>query len=209
MAENDRFEKSFKPGWVKPYRLLLIPDVGDTEIVDAIITPLTKILRDEDIPGRQEMNHTVSEAVWRLNMDPDPTGQANALVKIFDALDDIVRIAEGHRHTKIAAEVAKSMIIENDVGDTAGSFDERVCSAFVEHYFFAIARANLVSKGVASTQSEAKERQRRIEHMLRPQLKKLVEKLSNVSDVRTLRAPNRLTPMEPTRSLLDQDLLAA
>ena len=188
---------------------MLLPDVGETEIVDAIITPLVKILRDEDIPGRHEMNHTVYEAVWRLSMDTDPTGQANALIDFSDSLDDIVRISEGHRHTKIAAEVAKSMIIDNDVGDTAGSFDERVCSAFVEHYFFAIARANLVAQGVASTQTEAKARQRHVEHMLRPQLKKLAEKLSNVSDVRTLRAPNRLTPMEPTRSLLDEDLLAA
>ena len=63
MAENDRFEKSFKPGWVKPYRLLLMPDVADTEVIDALITPFARTLREEGIPGLKEMSQSNNEAL--------------------------------------------------------------------------------------------------------------------------------------------------
>ena len=209
MAENDRFEKSFKPGSVKPYRLLLLPDVADTEVIDALITPFARTLREEGIPGLKEMSHSINEALWRLKLSTDPNLQANALIEVFDRLDDTVRSLEGHRHTKIAAETAKSMIIEDDGGVPAGTFEERACSAIFEHYFFAIARANLVAEGMVATQIEAIKRQRRVEHELRPQLKKLAEKLLRVTDVKTLRAPNKLTPTKRTRSLLNEDLAAA
>ena len=66
-----------------------------------------------------------------------------------------------------------------------------------------------MAEGMVATQIEAIERQRRVEHELRPQLTKLAEKLLRVTDVKTLRAPNKLTPTKRTRSLLNEDLAVA
>lgn len=209
MAENDRFEKSFKPRWRKAYRLLLNPEVAPSEVVDALMTPLTRTLREDDVPGRVEMRQILNDYVRRSQAITDPVAQAAKLVEVFDSLDTLVRNLEGHRNSKIAAEVAKSMIVENDRTVPAGGFEERICSALLEHYFFAIARANMVSEGVAANQIEAMNAQISVEQKLRPQLMKLAERYVNVTDIRSLRAPNRLTPKTLTRDLLEDDLLAA
>ena len=209
MAENDRFEKSFRPRWRKAYRLLLMPGIAPSEIVDALMTPFVRTLREEDVPGRPEMGQILNEHVQRSTTIADPIAQASKLVEVFDRLDNLVRDLEGHRHSKIAAEVAKSMIVENDRALPVGKFEERIWTALLEHYFFAIARANLVSEGVFANQIEAMDAQHRVEQELQPQLMKLTERYLNVTDIKSLKTPNRLTPSKPTSDLLEEDLLAA
>ena len=57
----------------------------------------------------------------------------------------------GHRHSKVAAAVAKSFLVQQDIGvpalaDTAQRLSEGACAALVEHYFFANARQHLITE---------------------------------------------------------------
>ena len=141
-------------------------------------------------------------------------GRSLGLMAAFGALDDLAEREDGHRHTKIAAEVAKSLIVQLEAAgwaveasEISGRFAEVSCSALVERNYFAKARQPLLSEGRFDSFEQMTSWQSPVEEILRPQLSKIAAKLGKKPDGKGLRAPNRLTKKERTRDLLAENLL--
>ena len=122
---------------------------------------------------------------------------------------------EGHRHTRIAAGVAKSMLTRQDSGDVLGTarsivkqFATRTCRSLLGHYFFAIARGNLIEEGVLANHSDAYRWQERVFDPLDTRIDQIGDKLSDNPDAKGLRAPDRTVPRQSTEHLLKDNLLS-
>ena len=159
MVERDRFEKQFGPGWLTAYRYVREGNASLEEVCDKLTTALTKTLRDKDaVPLLHRMVQVLTDA------------RETGLLASFATLDAIVEEQEGHRHTQIAAGMAKSLIVQwdaagwiNETSDIAGLFAEAVCSGLVEHYYFAKARQSLISEGVLANYEAASQWQSQLE----------------------------------------------
>ena len=102
MPEGDRFERSFRAGWRSAYRYTRDGNTSSEEIVDKLVESLAKNLRGAGgVPGFSEMTQLITDC-----------GQ-ETLLGSYEALDRIVRENNGHIHTKIAADVAKSLMIQS------------------------------------------------------------------------------------------------
>ena len=205
MVERDRFEKQFGPGWLTAYRYVREGNASLEEVCDKLTTALTKTLRDKDaVPLLHRMVQVLTDA------------RETGLLASFATLDAIVEEQEGHRHTQIAAGMAKSLIVQwdaagwiNETSDIAGLFAEAVCSGLVEHYYFAKARQSLISEGVLANYEAASQWQSQLERQLQPQLMTLAARLEKHPDGKGLRAPNRRVKKERTSDLLEENLLPA
>ena len=202
MVERDRFEKQFGAGWRSAYRYAREGQVSLGEIADKLIGTLARVLREHGgIPAFSDIARIVTQ------------GTELDVLAAFGALDDLAELQSGHRHTKIAAEVAKTLIVQRE----AGSWDveaaeiplrlgEASCSALIEHYYFAKARQPLLAEGKFGSYDESARWQGQIEEVLRPQLSKLAAKLEKTPDGTGLRAPSRLTRKERTKDLLAESI---
>ena len=137
------------------------------------------------------------------------------LMAAFGALDGLAEGEEGHRHTKIAAEVAKSLIVQSEAAgwmveasEVRSRFAEASCSALVERNFFAKARQPLLAEGRFGSLEDSARWQGAVEEILRPQLARIAARLVEKPDASGLRAPNRLTRKERTGDLLAENLLS-
>ena len=203
MVERDRFEKQFGAGWRSAYRYAREGNVPLEGICDKLVSALSKTLRkDGGIPAFDEMAHILTH------------GRSLGLMAAFGALDDLAERENGHRHTKIAADVAKSLIVQLEAAgwgveasEISGRFAEVSCSALVERNYFAKARQPLLAEGRFDSYEQMTSWQSRVEEILRPQLSKIAAKLGKKPDGKGLRAPNRLTKKERTRDLLAENLL--
>ena len=201
MLEGDRFEKNFQRAWVNAARYIRDVDVSIEETGDKITKTLVKRYREYGgVPGFDEILKTFG------------VGPAD-LLDSFEALDEIVRKHDGHRHGKVAADVAKSVLIQEPQGFAgddhalAMSFAENVCVAILDHYLFARAESQLVGEGRFASREEFRSyREGLLRHMM-PDIKKVAEKLSRSPDGKGLRAPNRRVSARPTGDLLEDDLL--
>ena len=204
MPEGDRFEKGFGAGWRGALVLVQGGVASEEEVADKLVKSLAKTLRVEDgIPGH--------EAICRVMEAADIV----PLLDSFQALDDTVRDHEGHRHTKVAAEVAKSLLVQEDAanGTAAPEFlatrlTAETCSALVDHYFFGRAYPQLIAEGRFVDHEHTRQWQGRVEHAMRPAVGKLADKLVSKPNAEGLRAPRRSVPKESTRNLLGEDLLS-
>ena len=203
VPELDRFERTFQAGWRVAYRHAREGVASDGEIGDKLVKTLAKTLRERDgIPGLPAMIAIV-------------TGTDRAsLLELFGALDGIVRDFRGHRHSKIAAEVVKSFLVQQDVSTTVLAYDEAarmlsddVCTALVEHYFFANARQHLVTEGKIASPERARHWQNQMEQLIRPAIQKIADQISRAPDARGLRAPKNAMKKQSTSSLLEEELL--
>ena len=203
MVERDRFEKQFGAGWRSAYRYAREGNVPLEDICAKLVSALSKTLREDGgSPAFDEMVSILTE------------GRGLDLMAAFGALDDLAEGENGHRHTKIAAEVAKSLIIQweavgwnVEASEIPGQFAEALCSALVERNYFAKARQPLLAEGRFDSYEQMTSWQSRVEEILRPQLSKIAAKLGKKPDGKGLRAPNRLTKKERTRDLLAENLL--
>ena len=204
MPEGDRFERSLGAGWRSAFRLMM--DEGTAaEVNDKLIESLAKALRREGgIPGLEEI-----AAVVEGQQDASP-------LVVHGALDSIVREHGGDRHTRIAADVAKSsfMLSELDVGATApGDVAERIavrtCSALVDHYFFGRTRERFITEGRLRDHAEAQGWRSQTIEAIRPRLEKLARQILQSPDGSGLRAPNREAPKKSTGDLLREELGAS
>ncbi len=209
MAENDRFERSFRAGWRSAY-IRARQDIGlTTEICDILTKTLTKNLRDlNSVPGFHEIRHVIDEETWRRVLATDQDEGAAVLLDAVGRLEHIVREYGGHRHTKLATDAATSMIAAGDLAGFDGSFSERICEAIVNHRFFANASNHLVSEGKFANFDEADQWRQDIMRLLRPQMKKIAKQLEKRPDGKGIRAPNRLTHTESTHALLEENLVS-
>ena len=203
MVERDRFEKQFGAGWLSAYRYAREGKVPLEGICDKLASTLSKTLRENGgIPAFDEMARILTQ------------GRGLDLMAAFGALDDLAEQENGHRHTKITGEVAKSLIVQweatgwnVEASEIRGRFAEASCFALVERRFFATARHPLLVEGHFDSLEQMAGWQSRIEEILRPQLSKIAVKVEKNPDSNGLRAPNRLTQKESTRDLLEENLL--
>ena len=185
MAELDRFEKTFRPGWRAAYNYARGGVASLDEIADKLIKTLAKTLRENSgVPGLQQMAEIVNG-----------TGDGSLLQR-FSALDDIVRLEDGHRHCKIAAEVAKSFLVQQAAygkrltsAESDIQFPKAVCGALVDHYYFANARQHLVTEGKVGNYEEARKWQAQLEDKAQAAMGGIAEQLVQNSRADTLRAP--------------------
>ena len=154
MAEGDHFERKLGTAWRGAYRRARNEGAPPAEVADKLIEILTRTLRDRGgVPGFEEMQDAVEKAIWDLSLQSGGAREEAAiLIEAFSGLDQIVRERDGHRHTKVAAEVAKSLLVQKDalgsvdgIRPMATHLAEDTCTALVEHYFFATTRENLVA----------------------------------------------------------------
>ncbi|MDA1348630.1 MAG: hypothetical protein O3A47_07155, partial [Chloroflexi bacterium] len=185
MPEGNRFEKVFGAGWRGAYRRARNDDAPPAEVADKLVTTLARTLREQGgIPGFGEMQGVIENAVWRSALQASGAGEeAVILIESFNALDRIVRHEEGHRHTKVAADVAKSLLVQQDALANsnrfwpAPHFAKTTCAALVEHYFFANARENMVAEGKFRDHEQARHWQRTVEEAMRPATRQVAERL--------------------------------
>ena len=208
MPELDRFERTFGAGWRRAYRRARIEGASLEEVADILAGVLAKELRESDgVPGFREMERAVEEMVQESAVGFGSAGQeAEALIRAFAALERIVQDHPDHTHTKIASDVAKSMIVHIGEGPIALHFVERICNSILEHRFFANARQNLVAQDKLANYVEAQQWQSRVEQIMQPAITAIAEQISQNPDAKGLRAPNRIVKKESTSDLLHEDL---
>lgn len=205
VAELDRFEKTFTAGWRAAYNYARGGTASDGEVSDKLVKSLAKNLREQGgVPGFREMSEVIASGLGPLLDEP------------FAALDRIVRDHDGHRHTKLAAEAAKFILISRGVltgsgatSDAAEQFAVRTCESIIEHKFFANARQHLVTEEKLPGHGAAYDWQHRLERLNQPALGRIAGQLIESPSAEGLRAPRRSVPVESTSTLLDQDLLPA
>ncbi len=203
MPEGDRFERIFRAGWRSAYQYTRDGRASEEEIVDKLVKSLARNLREASgIPGFSEMAQLIAGC------------NPKTLLNSYEALDRIVREHNGHRHAKIAADVAKSLIVQSPSGtaslngEVSDKFAERVCDATLDSNFFAKAGTNLVEEGVFSNLHEFREWQEKIERLMEPSIAKIADHLVQTPDAKGLRAPNRISTKKPTGELLEENLLS-
>ena len=208
MAELDRFERAFSAGWRRAYRRARMEGASLEEVADILTGTLAKVLREAGgVPGECEMERVVEETIQGISVGFDSAGQeAEALIRAFTALERNVQHHAGNTHTKIASDVAKSMIVHTGEGPIALHFVERICNAILEHHFFANARQNLVAQGKLANYVEAQQWQSRLEQIMQPAVTDIAEQIAQNPDAKGLRAPNRIVKKESTSDLLNEDL---
>lgn len=216
MPEGDRFERAFRAGWRSAYRLAR-EDASAEDVADKLIASLAKSLRDQlGVPGLPNMQRLIQKTNRQLVLDSGSEGmQAVALAEFFNAMDRIQRESEGHRHTKVAADVGKSIFARENFTKTNGlpgrvvrQFAEGVCLALVRHYFFARARQNLISERILKSHQQATEWQNKVERIMLPAIEKIGDQLASDNEARSLRAPRRLVKKQSTRDLLNDNLVS-
>ena len=130
MPELDRFERAFDAGWRRAYRRARMEAASLEEVADILAGTLAKVMREAGgVPGLREMERVVEETVQGISVGFDSAGQeAEALIRAFTALESIVQDHAGHAHTKIASDVAKSMIVH--IGE--GAYCAALCRAHMQ-----------------------------------------------------------------------------
>ncbi len=204
MPDQDRFERTFKVGgWRGAYRRAREAVASTEEVGDKLVKALAKTLRDNGgVPGLPAMAEIVKSS------------NGTSLLGRFNALDAIVRAQNSHRHTEIAADVAKAFIVQQEVanggfspGYTVDRFGEDVCAALVEHYFFANARQQLIIQKKLASHEEARRWQVKVERAIRPNIEKVACQLVQDPLANHLRAPKGIVKKESTSTLLKEELV--
>lgn len=215
MAEEDRFETAFQPVWRAAYRLVRQGIATPDEVTDKLISSLAKTLRQgKGIPGLQDIYKVIEKrAEQPIGRNGDASDEWTAQIEAFNALDRIVRENNGHRHTRVAADAAKSLLASqasatSDIELGMACFAEEVCVRLLDHYFFAISGQNLVAEGKLRDHQQAKQWQQEISEAARPALMQMAKRLLRNPSACRLRAPNRTAKSLTTSDLLGEALIS-
>jgi len=203
MPELDRFERSFRPGWIRPYRLARSDTVSDRETSDGLIRALCRSLREfGGVPGFDEIAEVLV------------TGGGRPAWAHFSAIEETPRLRDGHRHTEVAAQAAKSILVQQAAGSglhsdhsLAKELAIRTCHGLLDHYYFANARSNLIAEGVHADHAAARRWQSRVEGLLDDRIEKVAGMLVGNPQAVGLRAPRRTVPQLSTEELLNDNLM--
>lgn len=201
MPEGDRFERSLGAGWLSAFRLMTHEGTA-AEVNDKLVESLVNTLRRHGrVPGLEEI-----AAVVERQHESSPT-------VVYEALDKIVRDHGGHRHTRIAVDVAKSSFMLSALdggvtarGDLAQKIAVRACTGLVDHYFFGRTRERLIAEGRLRDHAEAQEWRRQTIEALRPRIERVAHQLLQSPGATGLRTPNRESPKKSTGDLLREEL---
>ena len=203
MPEKDRFEKNLRAGWNTIYQYVLNDNATPDEVNDKIAKSLTRELRENGgVPSLQAM------------MDVIVAPPGPSLLESFDAIDAIVKSESGHRHTKVAARVAKSLLARKlasggtlEPQDIAHSFAVKVCFALVKHYLFARVCPKLIARDRFADHEEASRWRNQVEKDIQPTIGKIAVKLLRNADAKGLRAPKRTATKLPTSDIMAEVLV--
>ena len=202
MPEGDRFEKQFRAGWIGAARYIRDGKASVEETGDKLAKTLAKRLRDcGGVPGFDDMLDVI-------------TGNENlSLLDSFNFLDDILRRHDGNLHSKVAAEVAKSVLVQQPNEATAGnralarSFAENICAGLLEYNLFSRAEIRLIDEGRFSSREEFRAYRERLTQQMMPGIRSIAGQLVRNPNGKGLRAPNRKASMQSTSAILVEDLL--
>lgn len=215
MPELDRFERKFNPGWRVGFNWARQSVATPAEISDKCVSTLAKTLREKNgVPGFREIEEIIGNMVWGSTLRSHGANEeAVALIDTFNKLDRIVRDKNGHIHTKIAVDSAKSIIIQYGNSDggqvfwpSNGQFGEKVCTDLVEHYYFANARLYLVTEGKFENPEQAELWANDVRDSMQPNLAKIANQLLTDPGAKGMRAPNRTVKRKSTSDLLEENL---
>ncbi len=199
MAENDRFEKYLGAGWRTAANYAENENASLEDIGDKLVESLVYCLREYNgVPSFQEI-----AVVLKAPMEPSPFER-------FSTLEDIVRDRKGHRHTKVAANEAKTLLVTNrafEPGDVEMGLAQALCLALVKHYFFARVCPKMTATERFSNHKEFLEWQDGIEHSIQPRIELIATQLVKDPDARKLRVPRKNTKRVPTSELLYEVLV--
>ena len=202
MPEGDNFERTFQSGWRSAFRYIREGNGSTDEICDKLTKTLTdKLRKAEGIPGHKRLTEVICGSM------PED------LAKSFGAIDDIVRELGGHQYTKIAADVAKSMIVQQPDGSALGEADtrktlvEKTCYAIIGNAFFSRAEFPLVSEGRFASVGDFRAWQGQQEQAMQANTEKIADQLIARPDAKGLKAPKRMSPKKSTSALLGENLL--
>lgn len=199
MAENDRFEKHLGAGWRTAANYAEGEKASVEEIGDKIVESLVNYLRDYNgVPSFQEI-----VLVLKAPVGPSPTEH-------FSTLEDIVRDQKGHRHTKVAANEAMSLLVISrklEPVDVKVRLAQAICSALVKHYFFARVCPKMTATERFSDHREYSEWQDGIEHSIQSRIERIATQLAGNPDAGMLRAPRKTTKKVTTYDLLYEVLV--
>ena len=204
MPELDRFERSFRAGWIRPYRLARHEPESVGKLSDELMSALCGNLRKfGGIPGLSSLFDAVQSTATGAQMDG------------FAAVDAVVQAHRGELHTRIAGDVAKSMLAgtaENGAGADDVTVDDLIvqtCWSIFDCSYFAKARINLIEEGVFTDLGDALRQELEVKDRLKSRVGKVAAQLAEQPDARGLRTPNRTVPQQSTEELLDDDLLGS
>ena len=198
MPEKDRFELSLGSGWYAVFQYVKSRRASSEEICDKLLKSLAKYLREHNgLPGFQAMVRVVTMPL------------EHALSERFEALEEVVRNHDGHLHTKIAAEVAKSILVQLSYGGGTlqpMNLDLRLaedsCFALMQHYFFDKVSRRLIAAGNFTNREEFHKWQIKLEESLQPRIEKIASQLIENVPANKIRAPRRVVPRMSTTDLL-------
>jgi hypothetical protein len=215
MPDKDRFEKSIPSAWRKVFRLSKGGVASEAELGDACSTALAHSLRQVGgCPGLQDMGHVLQDFV-RGREDLlllSPVG-GSTLTEGFEALRQIERAQGGHRATKVAARVARSILVQvcrqNSLhvseAQLGQMLSEQTCIELIDHHFFGRARAYLVGERFP-TFREARAWEQAVKKTMNIGIQKLAARLWQDPSAARLRAPKRTVVRRSTRDLLNDPL---
>ena len=112
-------------------------------------------------------------------------------------------------------ESAKSLKFQQCNQDGEGlwptklEFAEKTCWDLVEHFYFAIARQNLVAEGKLENHETARQWQSSIEEAMQPGIRQMAERLMKDPSAKDIRAPNRTVKARSTKDLLEEVLVGS
>ena len=202
MPEGDNFERAFQSGWRSAFNYIREGNASTDEICDKLTKTLTdKLRKAEGIPGNERLTEVICG------------GTPDNLAKSFVAIDDIVREHGGHRYSKIAADVAKSMIVQHPDGSALGEADitktlvSKTCYAIIDNAFFSKAEFPLVSEGRFASVGDFRAWQGQQEQAMQANIEKIADQLIARPDAKGLKAPKRMSPKKSTSALLGENLL--
>ena len=204
MPDLDRFVRTFQVGgWRGAYRRAREAVASTEEVGDKLVKALAKTLRaNGGVPELPAMAEIIEPS------------NGTSLLERFSALDAIVRAQDGHRHTKIASDVAKTFLVQQDAtnggsvpSNAVSRLGEEVCAALVEHYFFANARQHLITQDRLANHEEARRWQSEVERAIQPDIEKVARQLVQDPGANHLRAPKGIVKKESTSTLLEEELV--
>ena len=202
MPEGDKFERAIQPGWRSAFRSIREGNMSTEEICDKFTKTLADDLRKTGgIPGEDSLSRVIQWGISDSSTGP------------FGAIDDIVKEQEGHPNTKIAAGVAKSMMVQQpdgsalDEAETRKALLEKTCLAIIENKLLSKAEYPLVSEGRFESVEDFRNWQDRQEQAIQGNIEKIVDQLIASPDAKKLRAPRRKSPRKSTSALLEDNLL--
>jgi len=213
MPDGDIFTRTMARGWRVPARLT---NAGtDSEGVARSVTRslAQTLVEGGGCPMLRQIVTTIEETRQIIARTPMYASDPVAVTGFFDSanqrLSDLVAAADGHKHTQIAVDLARSVIVEliqmgHPLPDTAPSgtvIAERLCWRIVDHYHFDAQRPLLMGHRF-STFDEAQVWRAEVSAIMASRVTVIADNLERDPTGQTVRNPRWPRQMMSTAEVL-------